>query len=150
MANQRNQLVRHANEGVIMMNGKPIADAVGVTVQESGGTDPTHVIGNARAVEHVHNKYSVSVRISRLVFKKSALNDSDVGGASLLDLDTCTIAGLDDVDGQVAFSVIGCTLSDRDRAINANARVQGNLTFQGLATVDGKGTAYVYPNGGRA
>lgn len=149
MANQRKQLVRHANTGVFMKDGAAVADAVGITARESGGTDPTHVIGNARPLEHVHNRYSVTVQVQRLVFRESELNASDVGGASLLDLDTCTLAALDDIDGAVMWSVIGCTLSDRDRATNSNARVQGNMTFQGLATVDGEGVGYVYPNSGR-
>lgn len=152
MANMQGAITRHANTAVVKLNGETIAEAVGVSVRESGGTDPTHVIGDARPKEHVHNRYSVSVQVQRLVFKEGATVAYGVGGASLLLQEPVDIEGVDDVDGRVLFGVTDCTLSDRDQSINANSRIQGNLTFQGLDVTNGAGSdpSGFFPNNGVA
>jgi hypothetical protein len=150
MATPRSAITRHANTGVIKIDGEAIAEAVGVSYRESGGTDPTHVVGDAHPKEHVHNRYSVTVTVQRLVFKRGALNRFGPEGVSLLALDPVTIQGLDDVDGKVLFNVLECTLTDRDMNVNANSRIQGNLTFQGTKVVPSEGQAPRFPNSSRA
>lgn len=147
MATQEGAITRHANSGVIRIAGEIVGSAININVRESGATDPTHTIGDVKPKEHVHNRYSVQVTVGRFVFKEDAANTYGVGGANLLKLPPVEIQGVDEIDGKVLFSIIECTLSDRDQAINANTRIQGNLTFHGIDVADGEDAPASAPRG---
>lgn len=126
---------RHANTARLQIDGLDIADLMGVTVRESGGTSPVHVVGTVYPIEHLHDRYSVSVSVNAAVFKDSALEFRSVGQANLTELPTCTIVAYDDVAGAeiTLFQVDGCTQTDRSLSINANQRLARDLQFVGLA-----------------
>lgn len=138
MSTQEGALTRHANTAEVRIGGEVIGELTNVSVRESGATDPTHVIGDVKPKEHVHNRYSVQVTASAFVYKKSAANKYGVGGANLLKIEPMNIQATDTIDNKPLFSIIGCTLSDRDMSTAANSRIQRNLTFSGLDVTDGE------------
>lgn len=130
---------RHANTATVTMTfpGEApmvIAEIAGLTVRESGGTDGTYTVGTAYPLEHLHNRYTCNVSCNRFVWRDSAIKRFNISQRGLLDLPNFDITATDDVDNHVLFTVIGCTLSDRSQALQANQRIMSDMSFLGLHT----------------
>lgn len=135
---------RHANTARVSIAGQTVGEIAGLSVRESGGTDGSYVVGDAKPVEHMHNRWTCSGSISRFVWKETAgssLNDWNLSGKSILNLPTFEISALDEQDGSVLFTLTGVTLSDRDMALQANQRIMQNLSFLALNLVEGGGSS---------
>ncbi len=138
MATYDTAQTRHANTGVMKIDGEIIAECVNISVRESGGTSPVQTVGTPLPVEHTHDRYSVSVSISRVVFKRGALNKYGVGGNGLLTLPTVDVEGQDEAGGasEMLFKVMTCTISDRSMSIAANQRISGDMQLMGRKVID--------------
>lgn len=126
---------RHANTAQVTIDGEIIAEISGLSVRESGGTDGSYAVGDAKPKEHIHNRWSANGSISRFVWRESFLTKWNLSGKSLLDLPTFEMTAIDEVDGSVLFTVVGCTLSDRDLNLQANQRIMQNLSYLALDLV---------------
>ncbi|WP_199084204.1 hypothetical protein [Deinococcus sp. UR1] len=129
---------RHANTAQVTVNGDVIAEIVGLSVRESGGTDGSYAVGDAKPKEHIHNRWTCSGNMNRFVWRESALSKWNIGGTGLLNLSTFEITAIDEVDGSVLFTVTGCTMSDRDMGLQANQRIMSNMSFLAMDLVEGE------------
>lgn len=134
---------RHANTAQVTIDGNIIAELMGLTLRESGGTDGTYTVGDAKPKEHIHNRWTASGTIQRLVWRESAFSHWNIGGKGLLHLPTFQITALDEVDGKVMYIIRGCTLSDRDQNIQANQRIMSNLSYLAMDIVEGDKTGFL-------
>jgi hypothetical protein len=135
MATVNGAQTRHANTAKIMIGNDVIAECISVSVREDTGADPVHITGTPLPIEHTHNRYSVQVSISRVVFKKGKLARYGVGGTSILEIPLMTIQGYDKADSALLFKVVDCTLSGRSLTINANTRLASDVSLMGLMTI---------------
>lgn len=133
-----NVKTRHANTAQISIDGKVIGELAGITVAEDGGTDGSYVVGDAKPKEHLHNRWSARGSISRFIWKQSAFDYYNIGGKGLLNLPTCDITVLDEVDNKVLYTLKACTISSRDQNVQANSRIMGNLQYLALDIIDGE------------
>ncbi|ABW35080.1 Phage related protein (plasmid) [Deinococcus geothermalis DSM 11300] len=131
---------RHANTAQVTIDGEVVAEIAGLTVRESGGTDGSYTVGDARPKEHLHNRWTCTGSINRFVWRESALNKWNIGGTSLLNLPTFEITAVDEVDNAVLFTVTGCTLSDRSMNVQANQRIMQDVSFLAMDIVEGEAT----------
>ncbi len=130
---------RHANTAKVIIDGEVVAECMSISVQESGGTDQTYTVGEAKPQESIHNRYSASAQIQRVIFKDGALQKYTMGGSGLLDLPTFTIQAIDEIDGAVLFTLIGCTLASRSTNIQANQRIMSDVQVLALDCQDKDG-----------
>lgn len=126
---------RHANTAQVTVDGEVIAEIAGLSVRESGGTDGTYAVGDAKPKEHLHNRWTCTGSINRFVWREAFLSKWNLSGKSILDLPTFEMTAIDEIDGSVLFTVTGCTLSDRDLNLQANQRIMSNLSYLAMDLV---------------
>lgn len=138
MARYADAKTRHANTARVMWAGEIVAECVGVTLRESGGTNPIHVTGTPYPTEHLHDKYSGQLTIDVLIWKDSAMKQWCVGGKELINLPTFDLVATDEVENGEAtlWTAVDCTLADRSAQVQANTRMSSNITAYCLKTLE--------------
>lgn len=132
---------RHANTAQIFIDNELVAECMSISVRESGGTDGTYTVGDAKPWDHTHNRWQCTAQIQRVIFKEGAMEKYTMGGSSLLDLPTFTIQAVDEIDGAPLFTLTGCTLSDRSTNVQANQRILSDVSILALDCLDASGNS---------
>lgn len=138
MASIRDQNTRHANRCRIIVNGVVLAEGLNVTANEDGGTQGVYVINDAKAQEHVHTQYRVTLTIGKLVWRRRNLRLLNIGH-DLLGLGTFDVQAMDEIDREVLWVARTCTISGRNQSINANQPINSNVQIQAVEIRDGAG-----------
>ncbi len=140
-ANYDGVKTRHANTAVVKVDQVVIGELAGLTVRESGGTDGSYVVGDAKPKEHLHNRWTCSGSINRFVWRETEFERFNIGRTGLLNLPTITIEAMDEQDNNVLFTLEGVTLTDRSMNIQANTRLMSDLSFLALDITESEQSA---------
>lgn len=147
MATLNGQNTFHANRARVVVGGEVVAEAINISVNESGGTSPIRVIGNIEAVEHVHNAYDAQVQMSKWVWRENAAARFAVGNG-LAQIPEFDLEAYDAVTNRVLFIARRCTQSNRGTSISANQPIQQNVSVMAIRVERGSGNENATPTTG--
>lgn len=130
MASNEDANTFHANTMTVYAGNEVVAEAVNVRWRESAGMEPIHTISKAKPWEHLPGRWSGSLEVEMLTWRKGALKKYRTG--DILKLPTLDFIVKDKTKNERIWAATGCSLDNRSSGLSANQKVQHNLSFMPL------------------
>ena len=138
MATVLNQKV-HSGQTIVIKIGKYfIGRAQGLNARRSFGTQGLYEVGSIMPEEHVPHKYEGTATLDRFLVRNNSLKDLGIAslGEEVLKKNVIDIEVIDKVSKDVIRVYRGCTISDYNEVVKANAICGENATFQYMTCSD--------------
>ena len=134
MANT-NQIIRSANEAVIVIGGKTYGLMTSVRFDSDFGVQEQYGIGDINPVENLPTAGRYTVTTARILLKTDQMVADGIIPASSGDVLTGLVFDIlvIDKDGAVLQKARGCTFASGSVDVSANRAITGNATFKALA-----------------
>ncbi|WP_027894454.1 hypothetical protein [Calidithermus chliarophilus] len=130
MSTVKDQKTLHANHAVVKIGGQVVARLQNIQVNRDSGADYVYEVGSIDPVEINHNRRSVRVSVSKLIFRQGG-PAAQFGRFELGELPPFEITFQDRDYGNL-WSVVGCEVVGDSASVSVSQRVAENLTIMAL------------------